>query len=736
MHHVFVSYSRTDDPWVEKLIEVLSAKRVRTWQDQSDLPVSVPWMEQIQDAIEESSIVLFCDSPRSRSSDPCAFELATASKLSKPICTVAVGGDEQAAAAAVIDRLGSLDPVLELQTELLVRSRDWDRAGRPRGALVGSRQRRRLSRGLAGGVIASAVETAFLAASQRRSMRLLIVSLLGSGIVGFSILGGLTLQGVQSRYSQINAQQAAIYERTNQALKATKLDPYNGLRLAGRLGNLESAAEADIITGALSDPVPDDAFTVPPGARRFATNPVGRLVMVIGGDGSTWLRAADAVSQRTAKRGSETAPRRSAGAWKARAEDKSGIVRVLHGSKLFRRIALPAPPSALVVSPDGRQLAAGVGTEVKLVELDSGLIRTTLRGAPSDVSDLAWSSDSGRVWAISNRTVVSWSARQGRVLLNEPQRWFQAILRSRRADQAWVVSRDGLLRKVRLDSGDIVKAHRVHDVILSAAGDHNGETAVAIGLDKNWIIELERGKTQTFTLDDCIEGRPALSLTGESIFIPCLQGPVIEVSAANGREIRRLPIPEKGANSVAVTPRTGRLLVGGWGGELLEADRARSSVMILRDNPCHPSVLFVAAAQKENRVLPVGEGTGMVGCTRLGLQNPNGTWTWNAIIHAPPNSILAFVAAFDPTGVALAVGYSDGTLVIRPTENLAPAVVVTSVLGAIRDMFASNETLYVVTRAGILQAVPLCPTCLTNKHLARTAHDKLERAIQLKLTHR
>jgi len=488
-----------------------------------------------------------------------------------------------------IARLRSVAPALALRTELLVRSRDWERSGRAAGALVGARQQRRLSRGLTADGGDSTLEQAFLAASRRRSIRRATLSLLGSLLVGLAVLTGVTLQGVHGRLAAINIQQAGIYQQTNHALSVVKTDVYDGLRLAATLGGDESAAHADVVTGALADPVPDDAFTVPPGATRFADTPVGQRVVVVARNGTSWSRAARAVDQRAAQPIRAPIGGSPPSGWTVRAEPASGVVDVFHRRSLYRRIALPASPAVLELSPNQRELAAGVGAEVEVVDIDSGMIRTTLRGAPGTITDLAWNTDGDRVWALTARKAVFWSIRQGRILLDEPQRWFQAILPAQERGQAWVVSRDGLLRRIGLAAGNVVESRHVDDVILSAAGNCQGTTAVLIGLHKDWIISLAGVPgARPFQLHDCVEARPAFSLDSSSIFIPCTQGPVVQLSAATGREVQRILILQKGANAVAVAPSSGRLIVGGWGGELFQVDVTGRSARLLRDNECHP----------------------------------------------------------------------------------------------------------------------------------------------------
>ena len=92
---------------------------------------------------------------------------------------------------------------------------------------------------------------------------------------------------------------------------------------------------------------------------------------------------------------------------------------------------------------------------------------------------------------------------------------------------------------------------------------------------------------------------------------------------------------------------------------------------------------------------------------------------WNTYFDFPPHSSMARVAAFSPTGETFIVGYSDGSLVVRPTVNVLPALTITSASGGVRDMLVDETSgnLYVATRNGILLVLPLCDSCVTNRPL-------------------
>ncbi len=128
MHHVFVSYSRSDSYWVTQLVPRLEARGIPMWIDQRDIPVTLPWMDEIQDAIAESDLFLICDSINSQSSQACAVEKSIAVRSGKRQCQVTVGSDLAAVEEHVADALLQVGLSRYRRTELVVLSRDWDRA--------------------------------------------------------------------------------------------------------------------------------------------------------------------------------------------------------------------------------------------------------------------------------------------------------------------------------------------------------------------------------------------------------------------------------------------------------------------------------------------------------------------------------------------------------------------------------------------------------------------------------
>ncbi len=64
--HVFISYSRKDKEFVERLCDDLENAKVPFWIDKEDIPLGTPdWERAIKDAIEAAKLVLWIVTPDS-----------------------------------------------------------------------------------------------------------------------------------------------------------------------------------------------------------------------------------------------------------------------------------------------------------------------------------------------------------------------------------------------------------------------------------------------------------------------------------------------------------------------------------------------------------------------------------------------------------------------------------------------------------------------------------------------
>ncbi|MEO0598893.1 MAG: toll/interleukin-1 receptor domain-containing protein, partial [Chloroflexota bacterium] len=85
MTDVFVSYSRRDKPFVEKLVTALVQDGRDVWIDWEDIPRAADWLNEIDKGIENATTFVFVVSTHSLTSEICNHELAYALKFNKRV---------------------------------------------------------------------------------------------------------------------------------------------------------------------------------------------------------------------------------------------------------------------------------------------------------------------------------------------------------------------------------------------------------------------------------------------------------------------------------------------------------------------------------------------------------------------------------------------------------------------------------------------------------------------------
>lgn len=88
MSHVFVSYSRRDQPFVDRLTRELEHGGFNTWIDRDDIPGGEAWEATITRAVRESAGLVVVLSPASAASEYVPKELSLADKFNRPVVPV------------------------------------------------------------------------------------------------------------------------------------------------------------------------------------------------------------------------------------------------------------------------------------------------------------------------------------------------------------------------------------------------------------------------------------------------------------------------------------------------------------------------------------------------------------------------------------------------------------------------------------------------------------------------
>jgi hypothetical protein len=155
---VFVSYARADRGVVERLTRALEARGRTSWVDWEGIPPSAEWMHEISEAIAASDTVIFVLSPDSAGSSVCAEELDSAVAANKRILPVVVrdvvvdevphelakrnwlflrqGDDFDRGLDLLIETLDTDLDAVRSHTQLLVKARDWEQAGKTAARLL------------------------------------------------------------------------------------------------------------------------------------------------------------------------------------------------------------------------------------------------------------------------------------------------------------------------------------------------------------------------------------------------------------------------------------------------------------------------------------------------------------------------------------------------------------------------------------------------------------------------
>lgn len=151
MPDVFISYSRRDKEFVEKLVKALEDKKRDVWVDFEDIPFASEWWDEIQKGIESSESAIFVISPDYLASEVCGLEVNYVHKNNKRIVPIVFQKPERNTVPDTLaalnwiffdnpdtfdDSFGKLQTTLDTNlvemrqhTRLLVKASDWAKAG-------------------------------------------------------------------------------------------------------------------------------------------------------------------------------------------------------------------------------------------------------------------------------------------------------------------------------------------------------------------------------------------------------------------------------------------------------------------------------------------------------------------------------------------------------------------------------------------------------------------------------
>ncbi|HLV35712.1 MAG TPA: TIR domain-containing protein [Spirillospora sp.] len=254
---VFISYSRRDKAFVQRLHKKLRESGQEVWVDWEDIPPTADWWNEIQAGIDGASTFIFVISPDSVTSEVCYREVDHAIRSGKrfvPLLYREVTEPEQqkrmhpsigshnwvmfhdeaafeASCQSLIDVLQTDLDYVRTHTRLLVRAREWDNRGRDASFLLSGTAVREAETWLAGAADLNPpptrLHTEYILASRQgqaaRQRRILMgVSVALAVSVALGILSFVLFQQAES--NRVLADANAASAATNEAIAVTNAE--------------------------------------------------------------------------------------------------------------------------------------------------------------------------------------------------------------------------------------------------------------------------------------------------------------------------------------------------------------------------------------------------------------------------------------------------------------------------------------------------------------------------------
>lgn len=705
MHEVFISYSRRDRSYVQDVVAALRTSRIPVWIDESGIPVSVPWSEEITHAIRASKLVVIFDSPEWQGSAHCAAELDEARAWGTPTFRLEVGGRPPDGAAlsilAEVDRLG---PEAEARTELLVRSQDWRDQGRPRSGLVGGRalrRYRRVSLDLDPAVVNVADE--FVRRSRHRQVRRRALIAVSATTVFASVAVGLGIGGRTAKLMGDYTMTAADATVSGLVMGVSKVDPFTAMELA--IGATEVSSEGYLarrnLVTALSARTP---VTVASG-RSPTTRPKAGDTLD-GGDSTSGYRAQSEVG--------------------------STAVRVIRDGTLRREFRTPYGVRAIALSPDSRILAAAMATEVWEYSVATGAVVQVLRGAPPDIDTVTWSEDGSTLRAVvSDGRTLEWTTGPGRAVIDDPDRWFMGVARLPGTGRVALLSRDG---RVDLVNPATARVDKTWDVgpgpATRIAGGRDGALAILQSTDSGTTLTVIDGlgaEPREVAIPGCRASDVTFDTESNGIMLACGEGIGLW---DRGSTFRVQPLPvDLPAQSIA--DAGDRIAVGSEYGHMFMVDAEGRGGWVGKSVNCGLSTRWLAG-NVDGAVFQAGPGAGRGPCSYR--YSWDGASVVTARVSVNEDVSGSEAVATSPDGTMVAFGYTDGTIAVWQADGgINPVDRITGASGSIRGLAFDDDSqsLVVATRAG--QALVIDPPLahLSGPQLRALAQARVDDAVEM-----
>jgi WD40 repeat protein len=537
---VFVSYSRADEPFVRRLDAALRERGLDPWVDWEDIPPTADWLARVHAGIDAARAFVAVLSPEQVASEVCREELGRASAANKRLVPILHrqidralaprellvpnwiffrdGDDFDGAVAQLVNALETDLDWLEAHARMLVRAREWERAGRDGSFLLHGSDLREAEAWLAEqgshGEAATPLQADYIVASRRASARRQRLLLAGVGVA----LGVSIVLSVVALLQRNDARDQAAISRSRElaATSVTQLDtdPELSLLLARQAVDVRATPQAEdaLVRALRSSNLRLTMQTAPATNARFS--PDGSRIVAVVGKVATIrdARTGRILARLRGHRAAVHDARWSADGSRIVTASADGSARVWD-ARTGRRLAVLRGAGGDVtraeLSPDGTRVVTAARTRGGIWNARTGRPIAFL-SEEQGIKDAALSADGRRVATTSpDGYVAVWDARTGRRvfrvkadLVREP-----VYSPSFSPDGKLLINAGWSdLRVWNARSGRLVKILHAHAAgtieiyVQSAQFSDNGWYAVSAGADGTAIVWSVPGWSQVAVL--------------------------------------------------------------------------------------------------------------------------------------------------------------------------------------------------------------------------------------------
>lgn len=712
MHHVFISYSRRDFPQVRPLVDQLRDQGCEVWLDQTDIPVSVPWLDEIEEAIRGAIVVCICDSAHWRSSENCAIEDQLATDHGKAIVRWnLVDEDHRSAAHRIVGTRAERDPADYLACDLLTSSFRWSKYGKTAAGLATGRRLKALVKlGRLGRTTLDRAAREYLQASMRRRRRRRTFTIAGSLLTAITLLTIQVATGTQREVERrFQASTAQVAAGVNGDL-ALEHNVYFGMAQAvDSTGALpEKFASRQLLGQALAEVVPIRAKRGPAPAVRSTTS----------------ISAISAYTRHVATAGAT----------------RPTVTITDHRGRLVRRLATVGTITALAWSSSGRYLAVACGDGATVYDTGNAAVVWRLRGVPGAVVQLAWSDrDRHVVGTTSDGLQVEWNTVQARVASRVPDAWFMDLAAQTSSPKMAAVSRDG--RVFGFDG-------RTGMLEWSTSRVASGfSTAVSRGPRAAWLVARQQDSASrldllsasgdlehSMAIPDCKAGDVDYSEESQAAVVACGRDVAVVVDLTGTWHSRRADLPLLDTAAVVTSGNTA--IAGGGPGELVQLDLGtlKSTLVAYGTSLCFYSDHRLALTPNGQMLFNTGTDAAN-GCS-FRFTKKEKAWKRNALMLPLTDAADESRAiAISPDGRTVALGFSDGTIRALDVDRFTSQTLRHDLGGEIRGLAYTPDggSLAAITRDGDLAIYPTTNDQLTGAEERAELSSRLTNAIALGL---